>query len=156
MSEPITTVQFLVRKLGAFLASVVLTYALAVAGATAAVVLSLKHMGVTVPAATAADMLGRDLIGMANMFLPMIAFGLLIAFMTTALIRRYLKRWPLALYLLAGATAVTCIHLGLQAAFGITPIAVARSVGGLVSQALAGALGGALYFVLSSRIPSIR
>jgi hypothetical protein len=155
MSEPITTLQFLVRKLGAFMASVLVTYALAVAGATSAVVISLRGMGVGVPLPTATGMLGRDLTGMASMFLPMVAFGLLIAFMTTALIRRYLKRWPMALYILAGATAVTCIHLGLQAAFGITPIAVARSAGGLASQALAGAIGGALYFTLSSRIPRV-
>jgi hypothetical protein len=90
------------------------------------------------------------------MFLPMVAFGLLIAFMTTALIRRFIKRWALALYLLAGATAVLCIHLGLQGAFSIVPIAVARTAGGLVSQAVAGAAGGALYFWLSLRLSRLK
>jgi hypothetical protein len=95
----------------------------------------------------------KDIGGMAGMFLPMVAFGLLIAFMTTALIRRYWKRWPVPLYLLAGSVALLCIHLGLNLMFSITPIAVARSTGGLALQALAGAAGGFTYIYLSRRYP---
>jgi hypothetical protein len=84
----------------------------------------------------------------------LVAFALLIAFMTAALLCRWLSRWRLPLYLLAGATAVVCIHLGLNLAFGITPVAIARSSLGLLLQALAGAAGGFTYLFLIKRQPA--
>lgn len=92
----------------------------------------------------------RDIAGMAPMFLPMVAFALLVAFMTAALLGRWLRRWRLPLYLLAGATGLVCIHLGLHLAFGITPVAIARSGAGLLVQGIAGGVGGLTYLALIS------
>ena len=86
------------------------------------------------------------------MFLPMVAFALLIAFLGAALLCRYLPRWRLPLYLLAGAVGIVCIHLGLHLAFGITPVAVARSRTGLLAQGAAGALGGLTYLGLARKL----
>jgi hypothetical protein len=85
------------------------------------------------------------------MFLPMVAFALLIAFMTAALLCRWLARWRLPLYAVAGAAALVTIHLILHLAFGLTPIAIARTAGGLMLQGLAGAAGGVCYFLLIRR-----
>ena len=148
MKRPDNIVLFLLRRLGIFALAVLLAYALATVSATLSVVWSLKGMSVEVPAGVALNMIGRDLAGMANMFLPMVAFGLLIALMTAALLFRIIGRWRTGLYMLAGATALVTIHVLLQLAFGITPLAVARSVAGLATQAIAGSLGGLLYSVL--------
>jgi len=142
---------FLARRLGAWLLAVAVAYVLAAVTATQHVVAQLSKMGIGVNLGDRLAMTGQDIVGMASMFLPMVAFALLIAFMTAALLCRWLSRWRLPLYLLAGATAVVCIHLGLNLAFGITPVAIARSSVGLLLQALAGAAGGFTYLFLIKR-----
>ena len=52
---------------------------------------------------------------------------------------------------LAGASALVMIHLALELAFGLTPIAVARTAGGLALQGLAGGMGGLVYLYLARR-----
>ena len=151
MYARVSTLQFLTRRLLIWLLAVVVTYVLASLTATQAVIAELAGMGVVVPPADRAVMSLQDILGMANMFLPMVAFALLVAFMTAALLSRWLSRWRLPLYLLAGAVAVVCIHLGLHLAFGITPVAIARSGFGLLLQALAGAAGGFTYLALIRR-----
>jgi hypothetical protein len=151
MDARVSTLQFLTRRLLIWLLAVVVTYVLASLTATQAVIAELAGMGVVVPPADRAVMSLQDILGMANMFLPMVAFALLVAFMTAALLCRWLSRWRLPLYLLAGAVAVVCIHLGLHFAFGITPVAIARSGFGLLLQALAGAAGGFTYLFLIRR-----
>ena len=158
MADPDTregTLFFLAKRLGAWLLSVAVTYLLATLTATQSVVSALTRMGLDIPVGKRLTMTLQDIVGMAGMFLPMVAFALLIAFMTAALLCRWLSRWRLPLYLLAGAVAVVCIHLGLNLAFGITPVAIARSTGGLLLQALAGAAGGFAYLLLVQRQSSV-
>jgi hypothetical protein len=71
--------------------------------------------------------------------------------MVTALICRYWNQWRTPLYIIAGAAALVCMHLALHLAFSITPLAIARTTGGLLLQALAGAAGGLTYVYLSNR-----
>ena len=155
MKHWLPIIRFLAGRLAIYLAAVVVAYVLASVFATQSVVSSLADMGLALSFGERLSMTLKDLGGMAGMFLPMVAFGLLIAFMTTALICRYKGQWRTPLYILAGAVAVICIHLALEAAFGIIPIAVARTAGGLFSQGLAGAAGGLTYLVLSRRHLSI-
>jgi hypothetical protein len=142
-------IRFLGARLGIYLVAVTVSYLLAAVLATQSVISSLAGMGLVLSFGERLSMTFRDLGGMAGMFLPMIAFGLLIAFMTTALICRYRGQWRTPLYILAGAVALVCVHLGLKLAFGITPVAIARTTPGLLMQALAGAAGGLTYLVLS-------
>ena len=151
METRLTTILFLAKRLGAYLAAVMIAYLAASVTATQAVVASLGNMGVDVGVPERLAMTLDDIVGMAPMFLPMVAFALLIAFMSAALLSRWLRRWRLPLYLLAGATGLMCIHLGLHLAFGITPIAIARSGAGLLVQGIAGAVGGLTYLALISR-----
>jgi hypothetical protein len=62
-----------------------------------------------------------------------------------------LNQWRLPLYIIAGATALVCVHLALNLAFSVTPIAVARTPGGILLQGIAGAAGGLTYVLLSKR-----
>jgi len=151
MDSRVSTIYFLARRLGAWLLAVATAYVLASVTATQSVIGQLAGMGITVPMSDRVAMTLQDILGMANMFLPMVAFALLVAFMTAALLCRWLARWRLPLYALAGATAVIMIHVILHLAFGLTPIAIARTGGGLAIQGLAGAAGGICYLLLIRR-----
>lgn len=151
MENYLSTLRFLAGRLAAWLAAVALAYLLAVVTATQAVVARLQGMGVTVPASERLAMTLQDLAGMAGMFLPMIAFALLVAFLVAALLGRWLRRGRPLLYFVAGAAAVVTIHLALHLALGITPVAIARTAGGLALQGLAGGIGGLLYPSLARR-----
>ncbi len=133
------------RRIGSFVLAVAATYVLGVISASQHVAASLESMGAEVDFGTRLAMIGHDLGGMATSFLPMIVIGLLVAFAVAALLLRWLPRYRYLLYTLAGAAAVVTIHLALNAAFDITPVAVARSLGGLLVQGLCGAVGGYVY-----------
>jgi hypothetical protein len=135
----------MIRKLGAYLLAIIVAYLLAAVTATQSVIARLGEIGIEVGLRERLGMTLHDIAGMAGMFLPMIAAGLLAAFLVTALLCRWLGKRPVALYVLAGAVALIAIHLSLKLAFGVTPIAVARTMGGLFIQGLAGAAGGWFY-----------
>jgi len=148
MDTRVSTIYFLTRRLGAWLLAVAVAYLLASVTATQSVINNLSGMGVHVQPGVRMQMTLSDILGMANMFLPMVAFALLMAFMTAALLCRWLARWRLPLYAVAGCVALITIHLTLHLAFGLTPIAIARTAGGLSLQGLAGAAGGVCYILL--------
>ena len=133
------------RRIGSFVLAVAVTYLLAVISASQHVAASLESMGAEVGFGTRLEMIVHDLGGMATSFLPMLVIGFVIAFGVAALLLKWLPRYRYLLYTLAGAVAMASIHLALHAAFDITPVAVARSTGGLLVQALCGAVGGYLY-----------
>jgi len=135
----------MIRKLAAYLLATIVAYLLASITATQSVIARLAEMGVDLNFADRLRMTLQDIAGMAGMFLPMIAAGFLAAFMLTALLCRWLGRRPVALYILAGAVALITIHLTLKLAFVITPVAIARTTGGLLIQGIAGAVGAYLY-----------
>ena len=135
----------MIRKLAAYLLAIIVAYLLASITATLSVIARLAEMGVDVNFSERLSMTLHDIGGMAGMFLPMIAAGFLAAFLLTALLCRWLGRRPVALYILAGALALITIHLTLNLAFGITPVAIARTMGGLLIQGVAGAVGAYFY-----------
>jgi len=151
MNNWLALIRFLGTRLAIYLSAVAVSYLLASVTATQSVISSLSGMGVTLGFDERMAMTVRDISGMAGMFLPMVAFGLLIAFLVAALICRYRGQWRFPLYVLAGATSLVCIHLALNLAFGITPVAIARTTGGLLLQAAAGAAGGLTYVLLSRK-----
>ena len=151
MNNWLMIIRFLGIRLAIYLSAVVTTYLMASVMATQSVISSLSGMGVDVSFAERIAMTLHDISGMAGMFLPMIAFGLLIAFMAVGLICHYWNHWRTPLYIIAGAAALVCVHLALNLAFGITPVAIARTATGLALQAIAGAVGGYTYVYLSER-----
>jgi hypothetical protein len=151
MDKPHATLRFLAGRLLAWLAAVATAYLLASISSTQSVVASLQGMGVPIPLGIRLSMTSKDILGMAGMLLPLVAFALLIAFLVTALLRRWIRRGAGLLYFLAGAAALVTLHLALHAALGVTPVAIARSPGGLAVQALAGGLGGLSYLFMVLR-----
>lgn len=151
MNNWLMITRFLGMRFAIYLAAVVVSYLIASITATQSVISSLSGMGVNLDFSARIAMTLKDIAGMAGMFLPMVAFGLLVAFMATALLCRYLQKWRMPLYIIAGATALVCIHLALNLAFGITPVAIARTPAGLMVQGLAGAVGGFVYVYFGRR-----
>ena len=132
----------MIRKTTAFLSAVIVTYVLAAIASTQSVLDSLREIGIPVSRTERLEAIAHDLVGMATTFLPLIALALLIAFLLTGAILRWLPKWRTALYIISGAAAIVGLHLILRATFDITPVAAARTGMGLAIQALAGAVGG--------------
>jgi len=135
----------MMRAILAYLAAVLVTYAVAVVFASQSVAGHLADMGVRVGAGERLGMVVHDLAGMVGIFLPVIAIGLLVALLVSTWLIRLKPAWRTVLYCLAGATAVISVHIALKLSFDITPVAVARSIPGLISQAIAGAVGGYVF-----------
>jgi hypothetical protein len=127
--------------------AVLTTYVLASLCSTQSVVASLAGMGIALTWTERLHMSGHDLLGLTGSFLPLTAAGFAIALPVASWLGRRRPAWRRILLALAGATAVIAIHLALRAAFGITPMAGARSLPGLITQALTGATGGYVFAV---------
>jgi hypothetical protein len=140
---------FMLRNIGAWLLAVLVTYATAALAATQSVIARLADMGVAVSLADRLRTTGQDLVGMAPMFAPMIAVAFLVAFPIAALVLRWRPHWRWFGYPLAGGVALLVLHLALEAALNIVPVAVARTVLGLAVQVVCGALGGWVFLRLS-------
>ena len=110
------------------------------------VVNSLENMGFDVSFAMRMDILGQDLINMLALYGTIFGVALLLAFLSAALFIR-LTRLPLphVIYGVAGFVGILVAFLAMKAAFGITPIAISRSLSGLLIQSLGGAVAGVLF-----------
>jgi hypothetical protein len=153
MSTKVQKKYSLLRRLMVYLLSILAAYLLATVTATQSVISNLTGMGVDVDTGTRLSMTLQDLAGMAGVFLPLIAAGYLVAFLVAGILCRWWPQWRVAFYIVAGAVALIAIHLTLKFALGITPVAIGRSISGLLVQGLAGAVGGYVFarFVILKR-----
>jgi len=142
----------LLYRFGLYLLAVLTAYVLASFTATQSVVSNLVSMGLEVDLVTRLSMTAKDLLGMAGTLLPMIAAGYLVAFLVVGLLLYWRPQWRTPLYIVAGGVALIAIHLTLQLAFGITPVAIGRTVGGLLVQGAAGAVGGYVFSRLMRKV----
>jgi len=125
-----------------YLLAVLLSYILATLFSTQSVISNLGEMGVSVGPGERLRMGGYDLLGMASIFLPVIAAGFAIALPIAGFLSWRNPAYRTGLYALAGALALITIHKAMEFAFGVIFIAGARTTLGLAAQALAGAIGG--------------
>ena len=135
---------------GAFLLAVAATYVTAAAAATQAVMASLSGMGVDVSLADRLATTLADQVGMFATFAPLLAIALGIGFAVAALVCRWLPGWRRVGYLAAGFAAVVAMHMLLRAVLDVTPVAAARTIAGLTIQGLAGALGGHVFYLVTT------
>ena len=145
----------IIKSLGTWLLTVIVTYAIAATLATQSVLARLSEMGIPISLGQRFSTTIQDIIGMGSMFLPLVAFSLLIAFVVAAILTRWLRPWRTALFVLAGAVGLLALHIVLEAMLGITPVAAARTIGGLLMQGAAGAIGGWLFVRMNPREPDI-
>ncbi len=134
-----------IATISAWAVAVVTAYVLATLAATQSVISRLDGMGISVSFAERVSMSAKDLLGMSGLYLPLIAVALLLAWPVAGWLGRRSPEKRTLLFVLAGATAILCIHLALNWSFDITLVAVARTPLGLLSQVLAGAAAGYLY-----------
>ena len=105
------------RWLASFVLSVVTAYVLASITATQSALSSLSGMGFSVDFQTRLATTAQDIVGMAGTFLPMIAGGLLIAFLVVALLSRWWPQHRGILTIAGGAVALLCIHILMKQLF---------------------------------------
>ncbi len=141
----------LVRIYG-FLAAVIATYTVAVIGYSQINLLNLVDMGIAVDFAMRTQTLQHDLLGMLDLFLPIVIVALLLAFLVAALIIRRLPHLRTIGYVLAGTMGIYAVIVGLGLMMGTNPIAVTRSAGGLLSQVAAGAVGGLVFALITAKV----
>ncbi len=94
----------------------------------------------------------HDLLGMP-VYLFVIAVALLIAFAIAGLVIRWVPHLRTLGFVLAGAMGMFAMIMFFKVFMGTNPIAVTRTLTGLVSQCAAGALAGFI-FVVASRARS--
>jgi hypothetical protein len=135
----------MLRALAAFVAAVLVAYALAAVAQTQHVMSRLADMGMDVGLGDRITTTLHDFVGMAPLYLPIIAIAFAIALPVAAGVLRFAPRWRPLGYPLAGGVAILAIHVILNQLFDITPIAAARTTLGLTTQALCGAVGGWLF-----------
>ena len=131
-----------------FLAALVSAYVVAVLGYSQLNLGALVELGMPVTGGVRFDTFLHDLVGMTALYLPILAVALLIGFAVAAVILRWTPHIYTLGYISAGFVAVFVVDFALQAAFGTHPIAVTRTLMGLLSQCLAGALGGYIFSLI--------
>lgn len=126
-------------------------YALGSVLATQVILARIEAMGFPVTLRDRLHATGHDLLGLAGSYLPLMAVAYLFALPVAVALSSRLPRLRVVLYGLAGAAAVTAIHLVMKQVLGLNGIAAVRDPHGLALQALAGWFGGYLFFVFTGR-----
>jgi len=134
------------QRVGAFGAAVLATEALAAMASTQFVLAGLTSLGVVITLGDRLAMTGQDILGMMQIYLPVLALALALGFLVAGgILKKLGPAWSLLGYSSAGFVAVLAAVLTVLSLFDITPIAGARSPAGLVCQGLAGAVGGLIF-----------
>ncbi len=137
------------RLIVAFIAAVLTTYVIAVLGYTQLNLANLVEMGVSVAPGIRFDAALHDLAGMTGLYLPIISIALLLGFGFTRLVLIWLSELRTLGYIIGGFVAIFVVDLALGQLMGTHPLAVTRTTVGLLSQCLAGALGGYVFSLTS-------
>ncbi|XOV81487.1 MAG: hypothetical protein ACFHXK_11440 [bacterium] len=134
----------------AFVLAVITAYVLAVLAYTQLNLANIVEMGLPVSMTDRIGAAGHDLMGMATLYLPIIAVALLLAFGFTAIVLRWVPQLRTLGYILAGFVGIFAVDFALGALLtgGTHPLAVTRTTIGLLSQCVAGAIGGYVFAVM--------
>ncbi len=140
----------MLRTVVAFLVALSATYLLGSIAATQFVLQEVVALGPVVPWSVRLETTGQDLVGLAGSYLPLLALAFVLALPVAARLVRLAPAARPAWYPAAGFVAVLALHLIMKAVLGVTGIAATRSLAGLLAQGAAGAVGGALFQVLTA------
>ena len=134
----------------AFILAVLTAYMAAVLAYTQLNLANVVEMGIPVSLMDRVGAAGHDLLGMTGLYLPIIAVALLLAFGFTAVVLRWVPHLRTLGYMLAGFVGIFVVDFALGALLtgGTHPLAVTRTTVGLLSQCVAGALGGYVFAVM--------
>lgn len=143
----------MLRVLKAFFPAVILTYVLASILSTQIILGNLQGMGVDVSAMVRLGTTFHDLVGLTSSYLVLILVAFVLGLSVAAGLTKLMPSYRLTLFVLAGFVAIVALHLIMKAVLGLSGIAATRTMAGLLSQGMAGAVGGYLYYRLSRTRP---
>jgi len=132
---------FLTRILPIFLVSWLLTFTLASLFHSQYVVNQLVNVGVVVSLSDRINLSLDDWLGLLPTYGAIIAIALAIAFLVSAKLTKNIKQFNMALFIVAGITALAVVLIAIESIMNIHIIAGARGWG-FYMQLLAGAVGG--------------
>ena len=136
----------------ALVPAVAVAYALASVLATQVILARIEGMGLPITLRDRLQATGHDLLGLLPTYAPLLLVAFLLAMPVAAWLSRRLRNQGSPLFVLAGFAAVLVLHLLLKQVLGLNGVAAVRDLHGLLSQAVAGAFGGYLFFVLTGRV----
>ena len=135
----------LIKRIIAFFAAIVGGYVFAVLTYSQLNLSNLTDMGVALTITERVATAGHDLLSMGGMYLPIMAVAMFVAFVLAALVIRRVPHLRTLVFVLAGAVGMFALIMFFKAFMGTNPIAVTRTIVGVVSQCLAGAIAGFIY-----------
>lgn len=135
----------LVGLVVAFLVAVGVAESLGASASTYSVFERLEAMGVSTSWGERLMWMGHDILGMLPSYGPIIAVGLLVAFAVAWFIAKAISTLAWLVFMLAGAAALIVSNETAEAVLGLTPIAGARDLVGLLTQGGAGAIAGLIF-----------
>jgi hypothetical protein len=139
----------MLKVLRAFFPALLVGYVFASVSATQVTLSRLPAMGVELELNQRLAATWHDLLGLTSSYLVLLLVAFALAFPIAARLARWFPGARSALFVLAGFTAVLCLHLIMEAALGVNGIAAVRTPLGLLSQCVAGALAGGCYVLLA-------
>ena len=139
-------------KITAYLLAVIVTYLIAAPLVTQFNLAAIVGLGYEVPVLVRLVTTLQDLAGLIPLYAPVLSLALALAFVFTHYVLGRLINPTLMLFALAGFVAVATAHLTMNAALGLVAVAPVRSYPGLLSQAIAGGLGGAAYWMARDKM----
>ncbi len=139
-----------VRIVVGFVGAVAATYVLSVLAYTQLNLANLVEMGLEVSMATRTGAALHDLSGMLPLYFTIITVALALGFGIAALILRWVPQLRTLGYVSAGFVAIFVVDflLGAVLTGGTHPLPVTRTTIGLLSQCVAGAVGGYVFTLL--------
>jgi hypothetical protein len=131
----------------AFITAVVATYILAVLMYTQLNLANLVEMGLALSFTDRVSAGVHDLGGMIALYLPIITVAFVIAFSFTRVVLKWVPQLRTLGYILAGFVGIYTVDYALGALLtsGTHPLPVTRTTVGLLSQCVAGAIGGYVF-----------
>ncbi len=131
----------------AFVVAVIVAYILAVLMYTQLNLSNVIEMGLAVTFADRLSAAIHDLGGMAALYLPIISVAYLLAFTVAWLVLKWVPQLRMVGYILAGFVGIYTVDFALSTLLGsgTHPLPVTRTTVGLLSQCVAGAIGGYVF-----------
>ena len=142
----------MVKTISSFLLAVITAYLLGAIFASQGNIAAVIALGFDISFAQRLDAAVHDILNMTEIYLPLIAIGLLLGLPVAHAIVRKRPHLSLIGYTLAGFVVLIAIHLIIKAVVGLSGVAPTRTSTGLLLQGIAGGVGGYLFYRLTTKL----
>ena len=140
------------RSVLAWIVASLVAAILAVIVQTQRIIARLDKLDAGVTLSERLSMTGYDLVHFGSVYVPIVAIGLLVAFLAAALVYRLAGFGRPVVYAVAGGVAMIVILASIKhLTFGVQLVGGAREVLGFVLQVSAGVIGGLVFARLTRR-----